>query len=31
VERGRHEELLNLGKLYSQLYAKQFKGAPKGK
>jgi ATP-binding cassette subfamily B protein len=27
VERGRHEELLNSGKLYAQLYSKQFKGA----
>jgi ATP-binding cassette subfamily B protein len=29
VERGRHEELLNSGKLYSQLYSKQFKGTSK--
>ena len=27
VEHGRHEELLNSGKLYAQLYSKQFKGA----
>jgi ATP-binding cassette, subfamily B, bacterial len=26
VERGRHEELLSSGKLYAQLYSKQFKG-----
>ncbi len=29
VERGRHEELLNSGKLYSQLYSKQFKATIK--
>ena len=29
VERGRHEELLDSGKLYSHLYSKQFKGASK--
>lgn len=29
VERGRHEELLKSGQLYSQLYSRQFKGTPK--
>lgn len=29
VERGRHEELLKSGQLYSQLYSRQFKGTSK--
>jgi ATP-binding cassette subfamily B protein len=29
VERGQHEELLKSGKLYAQLYSKQFKGTSK--
>jgi ATP-binding cassette subfamily B protein len=28
IERGRHEDLAQAGNLYSQLYLKQFKGAP---
>ncbi len=29
IERGRHEDLIQAGKLYAQLYLQQFKGAPK--